>query len=143
MKALIQDNKIVQVSPQSFNTHPSLTWKDCPDNCTTDWNYENGSFIAPIPYEPSKEEKLKNYKNALQQHFNMVARQKDYASNEDCASFAGSTNVDWKEQAIAFINWRDDAWTYALNVLSQVESGAIDAPTIDEFINNLPSMIWP
>lgn len=49
MKALVFNNKVVQVEAQQFEVHPSLVWVDCPSNVTAGWGYENGQFIEPEP----------------------------------------------------------------------------------------------
>jgi hypothetical protein len=47
MKALIFDNKVVDVSEVGFEVHPSLTWMDAPDGCEKGWNLVNGALKAP------------------------------------------------------------------------------------------------
>jgi len=56
MYALIQDNNIVQVAAEQFPVHPSMTWVECPDDCTTQWQYEDGQCVEPVPVEVSKED---------------------------------------------------------------------------------------
>lgn len=47
MKALILNNKVVDVQENSFEVHESLTWVDCDSNIDTSYTYENGQFIKP------------------------------------------------------------------------------------------------
>lgn len=58
MKALINNNKIVQVESDSFEVHPDFKWVDCPDDCKTDWIYDDG-LCQPviIPEEEIKRQK--------------------------------------------------------------------------------------
>ena len=52
MKALIspnENNRICQVDAQDFPVADPLFWADCPDNCTTEWTYNNGTFEPPVP----------------------------------------------------------------------------------------------
>tara|TARA_R110002051_G_scaffold320200_1_gene405212 strand:- start:864 stop:1160 length:297 start_codon:yes stop_codon:yes gene_type:complete len=43
MKALIFENKIVDVSEQEFDVNESLTWIDCPDACVAGrWELVDG-----------------------------------------------------------------------------------------------------
>lgn len=109
------------------------------------WLTENNKTLEDLQSWPvfSQTEKKIQYIQALFQHFNNVARQKDYASSDDCASFVSSKKKDWSAQAVAFIDWRDDVWGYALLVLSEVEAGTMEPPNVDEFINGLPAMVWP
>jgi hypothetical protein len=54
MQALIspnENNRIAQVEPdnQTFPVAEPLFWTTCPDDCTTQWTYVDGQFIAPTP----------------------------------------------------------------------------------------------
>ena len=63
MKALIQNNKVVQVCEQEFEVHSSLVWVDAVEGCVAGWAYEDGQFTAP-PAPPQKtyiENRLREY----------------------------------------------------------------------------------
>lgn len=47
MKALIFNNKVVDVQENVFEVHESMTWVDCDNNVDTSYTYENGQFIKP------------------------------------------------------------------------------------------------
>ena len=47
MKALIQDNKVVDVATTEFEVHSSLTWMDCTDDCVHGWTLVDGVLTAP------------------------------------------------------------------------------------------------
>ncbi len=49
MKALILNNKVVQVEAQEFPVAPSLEWIDAIDGVMPGWGYIDGQFIEPIP----------------------------------------------------------------------------------------------
>ena len=63
MKALIQNNKVVQVCEQEFEVHPSLIWVNAIDDCVAGWTYENGQFVAPSspPQRTYAEKRRKEY----------------------------------------------------------------------------------
>jgi hypothetical protein len=52
MKALVHENRVVQVEENEFPVHPSMQWVSCPDEVVAGYAYENGVFIAPVPEEP-------------------------------------------------------------------------------------------
>jgi hypothetical protein len=60
MYALIQksDNKILRVSAEGVILAESkpFEWVECPDNCNTNWTYENEVFTEPLPKEPTASE---------------------------------------------------------------------------------------
>lgn len=79
MKALIETynyDRIAQVEHDDmvFQVAPGLEWVDCPDDCTTEWSYNNGQFIAPtepeITLEEAKAAKLTEINAAVDQILN-------------------------------------------------------------------------
>jgi hypothetical protein len=48
MKALIFENKVVDIVETEFEVHSSLTWMDCPDECEAySWTLVDGVLTAP------------------------------------------------------------------------------------------------
>ena len=89
-----------------------------------------------------KENRVKEYSRALQNHIDNVARGKNYENGFTCATYINSTNENWKQEAQTFVAWRDACWEYAIQVLDSVEGGQ-DAPRIEDFVNNMPTIDWP
>lgn len=48
MKALILENKVVDIAAEEFPVAEPLTWVDCPDNCASGWTYDGTNFTVPI-----------------------------------------------------------------------------------------------
>ena len=49
MKALILDNKVVDVQPKEFEVHKSFTWLDAPEGCRAGyWELKDG-VLQEIP----------------------------------------------------------------------------------------------
>ena len=60
-KALIHNNKIIQISDNSFGVHPSMIWIDCPGETKKDWVYDGETKTVSEPlvsFDSLKEEKL-------------------------------------------------------------------------------------
>ena len=47
MKALIHDNKVVDVSETPFEVHEDLFWVDATNDVVPGWFYDNGNFKEP------------------------------------------------------------------------------------------------
>ena len=47
MKALIFENRVIQIEQQPFDVHESLIWVDALENVTVGWHYINGHFLSP------------------------------------------------------------------------------------------------
>jgi hypothetical protein len=46
MKALIYNNKVVELSELEFETSPSMTWMDAPEGCETGWILEDNALVT-------------------------------------------------------------------------------------------------
>lgn len=73
---------------------------------------------------------------------NEKAQSKQYGSAVSISTYANSTNPQWKAEAETFIAWRDAVFAYAINIQTEVEQGS-PIPSLDEFKDGLPTIIWP
>ena len=119
MKALIspqENNRICQVEAQDFPVADPLFWADCPDNCTTEWTYNNGTFTPPTPYVPTADENKATATSLLQA--------------TDWATIADVGNPQMSNPYLAnqadFINYRNQVRQYAV----YPEAGNITWPTL-------------
>jgi hypothetical protein len=56
MKALILNNKVVDVQVTEFPVHNSMTWVDCGDEVKIGFTHSGGVFTAPIVVEKTYDE---------------------------------------------------------------------------------------
>ncbi len=49
MKALILENRIVDVVENEFDVAPQMSWIDCPDDCKAGWDLIDGVPTDPGP----------------------------------------------------------------------------------------------
>lgn len=82
-------------------------------------------------------------KIAIMNHLDKVAQEKEYSSALSCSSYFNSTVTQWKNEALAFIEWRDSVFNYAYEQFNLIESKQRSIPTVDEFIQELPVISWP
>jgi hypothetical protein len=47
MKALVFENKVVDLVAQEFEVSPSMVWMDAPADCKTGWVLVNGNLQSP------------------------------------------------------------------------------------------------
>ncbi len=83
-----------------------------------------------------------DYGRALQDHIDAMAREKQYDNGFTLATYVNSSNDKWAKEAADFIAWRDSCWEYAYNIQIQVENGEIQPPSVEDFIANMPALIW-
>ena len=82
----------------------------------------------------SNEELIALYEKAAQSNLDTVARSWGYDSLVSAASYVNSTNPQFKTEAEALINWRDNYWTEAYTI----EAGVLPA-TAEAFVALLPA----
>lgn len=91
-----------------------------------------------------------NLKNCFDEGFeyiknllNQAAKSKGYDNAISISSYANSTNPQWENEAKTFISWRDQVFSYAIDIKNKASSGDIPIPTLEKFISNLPDINWP
>ena len=67
MKALVFENKVVDLVAQEFEVSPSMVWMDAPENCQTGWILVNGALQSPPakPFPPELTKAIAKEKIAL------------------------------------------------------------------------------
>lgn len=106
--------------------------------------WEHGEWVehppeAPEPLPPT----LEDYENAIQATVDAAAKTKLFRDGVTLASYTASTNPQWAAEAVAFVAWRDQIWAYSYTELAKVQAGQRDQPTVEEFLTELPDIIWP
>ena len=150
MKALLLNNKIVQVAEETFEVHESLNWVDCPENCSTTWTYENNEFIAPA--EPTNEELQLRLKNDCENAITALIQSKvdDYNTENNllfndvhsCANYALSDGYTHQAFCIAIWAWNISVWETARSILSQALNGEIEITQVSDVIALLPEFTF-
>jgi hypothetical protein len=83
------------------------------------------------------------FEHAIQETVDAASRDRDFRDGVTLASYAASTNPVWQAQALAFIAWRDHIWAYAYAELAKALSGERDIPSVEDFLTELPAIVWP
>lgn len=97
----------------------------------------------PEPEPPTPEQIIEMFRLAIQGHVDATARSRNYDSGTSLAGYVASTNPTWAAEAQAFVAWRDAVWLYAYVELDKVTGGQREAPTVEDFIAELPELVWP
>lgn len=90
---------------------------------------------AVNPPPPTRDETIATYNQAAQQNLDAVAKSWGYSSIVSAASYANSTNPQYKADAEALITWRDETWEQAYTI----EAGATLPPNVESFLAMLPA----
>ena len=107
------------------------------------WIGDNWIIVQPPEPEPEPVPEpltIADFSRAIDTHIEAKARELQYNSAAHLASYVASEKrLDWAAEARAFIDWRDDVWTYAIGELNKFESGTRPLPeSTESFIAELP-----
>ena len=143
MKALIFQEKVIQVQETEFEVAKELFWVDCPDDCVPGWTYIKGVLAPPVITPPDIPTILNEYNSGIQAYLNDVALKKGYESALYCLSYLNSSIPAWSEEANVFLKWRDTVWVYVLGELPKFLNGDRPLIPLEQFIGEFPVITWP
>ena len=92
-----------------------------------------GKPVAVNPPAPTKDQIIDKFNMAANGKINTVATSWGYDSIVSAASYANSTNPQFKAEAEALIAWRDNLWGTAYTI----EAGKLPK-TVEDFLALLP-----
>ncbi len=135
--AEISDGKIFRII-ESDEALAGENIHEIDDEVRENWRYEGGKFKAPLPYQPTQLDIVKEFESKIQSHLDETARSKGYDNIMTACSYAGAPNP-FENEAKAFITWRGEVWAYAFAELVKVQEGRRQVPDLEEFIAELPT----
>ncbi len=103
---------------------------------------ERGLFDEEPEIEPEPPT-LADYEDAIQAMVDATAKEKLFRDGVTLASYTASTNPQWAAEAAAFVGWRDQIWAHAYAELAKVQAGLREQPTVNDFLSELPAIVWP
>ena len=80
MKALIHDEKVVDVKEQSYEVHPSMSWIDCPNDIRIGFFYDGKTFKSD---EQTPEEIIKIRMTQLREIRDSLLNETDWTAISD------------------------------------------------------------
>ncbi len=109
MKALILENKVIQLAAAEFEVAEPLIWVDCGDDVKDNWNYIDGVFSDPVSdadrFNALKDSKLAENKNKKESY---IYTNISYLGTEFYNSERSSNNLQAAYQFGTFpLNWID------------------------------------
>ena len=94
----------------------------------------------PAPPAPTEAEVVASYQAAVQNELDAYAVSMKYESILSMASYANSTNDQFKAEALAALAWRDNVWSSCYATLAAVQAGTQPMPVLVEaFVATLPA----
>lgn len=113
-------------------------WIACPDGVGMGWT-DNGDGTFSPPFVDPAALTVSDYIDKIQRVLDEKAQSMGYDNIFTAVTYADDPTVaKFQAEGTALRRWRSLVWEYAYAVLSQVESGAIEQPTIEDFIAGAP-----
>ena len=81
------------------------------------------------------------YELAIENLMNKKAQEKSYKDADRLMAYTSSSKQEWKDEANAFITWRDDVFMYCFDMIQDIVSQNRNAP--NDFLGELPVIKWP
>ena len=84
---------------------------------------------------------ISTYERAVEMHMDDTVAERGYSSIVSACSYAGAPNP-FQSEGIACLTWRGNVWAKCYEILAEFQAGAIDKPTVDGLISELPALVW-
>lgn len=109
------------------------------------WTVDQREIITAEAKAEERQRSIKGeFELAIQRHIDEKPREKNFRDSLTLASYiADEDEPEWAAQARAFIKWRTAVWKYSYAELARVMAGEREQPTISDFIDELPPLVWP
>ena len=91
--------------------------------------------------DPSNSMLQTEYELAIEDLMDRTARERGYKNADRFMVYTSSTKQQWKDEADAFIKWRDDMFIYCIGVMEGIVKQERDAPRVQELLDELPEMV--
>lgn len=83
---------------------------------------------------------IQDYDKILEQHISNTCKQRGYITRQPDV-YLNSKNERWKQDALDFIDFRDECMTYGLEIENKYKNGQ-SVPTLKQFKQTLPKIKW-
>lgn len=100
------------------------------------------TIVAKPAPEPTQEEIIKGYENAVQAYLDATAQSRGYDNTYTCLSYLSSTDDIWYRESRAFNAWRDQVWRRCHEILNAVKAGECAPPSAEELLAMFPVIDW-
>ena len=140
MEALIFENEVIQVEKVAFPIAPPTFWMTAPEGCEPGWIFDPDTKRLTAPPENLT---ATTYNFIIEVILDDAAVAHGYDNAASLASYIGSGNARWQQEAKVFCAWRDMCWEYAYKVINQLGNPHFKPPSIAQFKKECPSIVWP
>ena len=106
----------------------------------TGWDVEHGKWIRRYRLEDAAPE-MSDFDAAMEKHLKSEREERGYTTREP-DTYWNSEVPRWRQDAHDWVAHRDAVMEYALALITAVEAGERQPPTMEEFVAGLPKIVW-
>ena len=130
----------------SHESDPSAVYADTdpftsPDGIQYPSGWPKAAILGMHPITETLDEAKTRIGAVVQGHIDAAAAARGYRNGDAMAGYITSIIPSWRDEAQAFVSWRDAVWVECFQVLGAVLEGA-PVPTEDDVIAGLPVPVW-
>ena len=120
-KALVLEDKVIEVADTTFPVNPSLKWIDCLDNTEAGWLVENNQVIEPLVTSPTLEEvKAAKLNDLASYRYTREVRGFTFngqriSTDDRAKTLLMGARLEATENPLSTLNWKTDKGFVVLN----------------------------
>jgi len=104
---------------------------------------EDGTPYLDDPPPPTMDETQARYTAAIQARLDGFAQTRGYDSIHTAATYANSTDPQFRAEGEMCLALRDATWRACYAVMGAVLAGQRPLPSLDDLLSELPPLVWP
>lgn len=105
--------------------------------------WDNRDNLDIAEYEGLSDEMVYDIiRDNVQLMLDRKAQEKNYDNGFALSTYSNSTIPTFKEEAKKYIEWRDKCWMVCYGLLDKYQRGEIERPTVDDVMNQMPTLEW-
>lgn len=90
-----------------------------------------------------KQALMLHFEQLIDNHINAVAQAKGYDNRITASLRAAATDSPWYAEGVAFVSWMDSCYAQCYVIQAEIETCQRNTPNDDEFLAEMPEMVWP
>lgn len=105
------------------------------------YDADRNAIVAEYEYVDPPLPTLEEYDAAMEEHLRQERDARGYTTREP-DSYLTSSVPRWSQDAKDWVAHRDEVMEYALELINEVQAGLREPPTMEEFLDNMPKIVW-
>lgn len=102
-----------------------------------------GWEMTPAGIKAQQDDLTENFRRIIQERLDNKAKERGYDHILSLSSYSDDPSERLAKEGQAGKRWRSEHWEKSFTIMKDVFDGKREIPTEEEFITELPAMLWP